>query len=81
MDRIETQSTSRNTATTSDIVLREGPQSRLLFRPEIVDNTGKPEAAVKGRFGACLPRWGRFIMRFLWTPMNRTTAYNCCTKM
>lgn len=50
MDRIETQSTSRRTATTSDIVLREGPQARLLFRPEIVDNTGRPEAAVRGRF-------------------------------
>ena len=50
MDRIETQSTSRKTATTSEIVLREGPQTRLLFRPEIVDNTGRPEAAVRGRF-------------------------------
>lgn len=50
MDRIETKSTSRKTATVSDIILREGPQARLLFRPEIVDNTGKPEAAVKGRF-------------------------------
>ena len=50
MDRIETQSTSRKTATTTDIVLREGPQTKLLFRPEIVDNTGKPEAAVRGRF-------------------------------
>jgi hypothetical protein len=50
MDRIETQSTSRKTATTSDIVLREGLQTRLLFRPEIVDNTGRPEAAVRGRF-------------------------------
>jgi len=50
MERIETQSTSRKTATTSDIVLRDGPQVRLIFRPEIVDNTGKPEAAVRGRF-------------------------------
>jgi hypothetical protein len=50
MDRIETQSTSRKTAITSDIILREGPQTRLLFRPEIVDNSGKPEAAVRGRF-------------------------------
>jgi hypothetical protein len=50
MDRIETQSTSRKTAITSDIVLREGPQARLVFRPEIVDNTGKPEAAIRGRF-------------------------------
>src|ERR1700690_3801390 len=50
MDRSGTQSTSRKTATTSDIVLREGPQARLLFRPEIVDNTGRPEAAVRGRF-------------------------------
>jgi len=44
------QSTSRKTAITSDIVLREGPQARLVFRPEIVDNTGKPEAAIRGRF-------------------------------
>jgi hypothetical protein len=50
MDRIDTESTSRKTATASDIVLREGPQTKLLFRPEIVDNTGKPEAAVRGRF-------------------------------
>ncbi|WP_348270169.1 DUF4263 domain-containing protein [Edaphobacter paludis] len=50
MERIETQSTSRNTATTSDIVLREGPQTRLLFRPEIVNNASRPEAAVRGRF-------------------------------
>lgn len=50
MDRIETKSTSRKTATASDIVLRGGPQARLLFRPEIVDNTGRPEAAVKGKF-------------------------------
>jgi hypothetical protein len=50
MERIETQSTSRNTATTSDIVLREGPQARLLFRPDIVNNASRPEAAVRGRF-------------------------------
>jgi len=50
MDRIETKSTSRKTATATDIVLREGTQARLLFRPEIVDNTGRPEAAVRGRF-------------------------------
>jgi Domain of unknown function (DUF4263) len=50
MDRINTKSTSKLTATATDIVLREGPQTRLLFRPEIVDNTGKPEAAVRGRF-------------------------------
>lgn len=50
MDRIDTQSTSKKTATGSDIVLRQGPQARLLFRPEIVDNTGKPEAAIRGRF-------------------------------
>jgi hypothetical protein len=50
MDRIDTKSTSIKTATASDIVLREGPQTKLLFRPEIVDNTSKPEAAVRGRF-------------------------------
>jgi hypothetical protein len=50
MHRIETESTSRKTAAATDIVLREGPQARLLFRPEIVDNTGRPEAAVRGRF-------------------------------
>ncbi len=50
MERVETQSTSRKTATVSDIVLREGPQARLLSRPEIVDNTGRPAAAVRGRF-------------------------------
>lgn len=50
MDRVETKSTSQHSATCSDIVVRPGEQTRLIFRPEIVDNPQNPAARVRGRF-------------------------------
>lgn len=48
MKKIETRSTSRSSAVTSDLVLREGPTSRLVFRPSIVMNPSNPAASVNG---------------------------------
>lgn len=42
--------TSSQSATTEDIVLRDGPQSRLLFRPMFVKNLNAAQATVKGTF-------------------------------
>ena len=50
MKRRRVSSTSQNSATSQDLVLREGPKVRLVFRPEIVTNPGSPEASVKGTF-------------------------------
>jgi hypothetical protein len=50
MEKIEVHSTSLNSATCSDIVLRKGDLVRLVFRPEIVDNAANPNARVKGIF-------------------------------
>lgn len=50
MKEIHTRSTSRVTAQTDDIVLRESIASRLIFRPTILDNINNKEAAVKGVF-------------------------------
>lgn len=50
MDKIDVESTSPHTATCSDIILRIGKRVRLIFRPEIVDNSENPEARVRGRF-------------------------------
>ncbi|MBI4207144.1 MAG: DUF4263 domain-containing protein [Betaproteobacteria bacterium] len=50
METVEIQSTSRQTAVCSDILLREGPTVRLIFRPQLVDNPHDPDACVKGRF-------------------------------
>lgn len=47
---IEIISTSRSSAVTSDFVVREGQLSRLVFRPELVDNPNDPAACVKGTF-------------------------------
>lgn len=47
---MEIRSTSRYTADCSDIVLREGPFVRLVFRPQLVENSNDPEACLKGRF-------------------------------
>lgn len=44
------RSTSARSATTDDIVLREGPMVRLVFRPLIVRNDQEPEAGLKGTF-------------------------------
>jgi hypothetical protein len=50
MEKVEITTTSSRSATCSDIVLREGAQVRLIFRPELVDNHAEPNACVRGRF-------------------------------
>jgi hypothetical protein len=50
MDKIAIQSTSSQSAICSDVVVREGEQVRLIFRPEIVDNAANPVACVRGTF-------------------------------
>jgi hypothetical protein len=51
MEKVEIESTSRHSASCSDISVRDGgDQVRLLFRPEIVDNPTNPLASVRGRF-------------------------------
>jgi hypothetical protein len=49
-ETVEIRSTSRASATVSDIVLRDGDLTRLVFRPEMVDNEGNPEACLRGTF-------------------------------
>lgn len=49
-ESISVVSTSSRSATVSDIVLRETPQVRLVFRPEIVENSQDPTAALRGTF-------------------------------
>ena len=43
-------STSKRSATTDDVVLRETKTTRLIFRPILVDNIKEKEASVKGTF-------------------------------
>jgi hypothetical protein len=50
LDKVEIQSTSKHSASCSDIPVRDGDQVRLLFRPEIVDNPANLHASVRGRF-------------------------------
>ena len=51
MEKVEITSTSKHSATCSDISIRDGgDQVRLVFRPEIVDNPSNPAAAIRGRF-------------------------------
>lgn len=50
MSEIHTKSTSRTTAQVDDIEIRLSDNVRLVFRPTIVDNKNRPEAAVKGIF-------------------------------
>jgi hypothetical protein len=50
MEKVEIRSTSKHSASCTDILVREGDQVRLLFRPEIVDNPSNRDASVRGRF-------------------------------
>jgi hypothetical protein len=50
MEEIEISSTSRTSAVTDDIILREKDTTRLIFRPLLVDNANNQEASVKGTF-------------------------------
>jgi len=47
---IQIRSTSRSSAMSNPIVLREGAQVRLVFIPAIVDNRANPNACVDGQF-------------------------------
>lgn len=44
------RSTSRNSAITEDIIIRETGTTRLVFRPILVTNEKSPESSVKGGF-------------------------------
>jgi hypothetical protein len=49
--KVITRSTSRSTAETDDIVLRETQTTRLIFRPTLIgDNLKNPEALANGNF-------------------------------
>ena len=50
METRTVKSTSKRSATTDDIVLRETNTTRLIFRPILVDNVKEKEASVKGTF-------------------------------
>lgn len=50
MNTFTTKSTSKNSATVSDIVLRETKTTRLIFRPVIVENPHNKKACVRGHF-------------------------------
>jgi hypothetical protein len=50
MDKRVIISTSLNSATCSDVILRDKTNTRLLFRPELVDNPRDDAAAVRGTF-------------------------------
>lgn len=50
MERIETKSRSTQAAEATPIVLRDGPLTRLVFVPMIVNNPGEELASVKGTF-------------------------------
>lgn len=49
-ETVEIRSTSQATASVSDIVLRDGDLTRLIFRPEMIDNKSNPEACLRGTF-------------------------------
>ncbi|MCM3692194.1 Shedu immune nuclease family protein [Neobacillus niacini] len=48
--KIQTNSTSLDSSTGEDIILRENQLTRLLFRPELVNNAHDVKAAVRGCF-------------------------------
>ena len=50
MDKIKVKSTSRSSASVSDITLRESEAVRLVFRPMILDNIHNANAALNGKF-------------------------------
>jgi hypothetical protein len=47
---ITTKSTSKSSATGQDIELRATSNTRLIFRPEVVDNPHDSRASVRGTF-------------------------------
>ena len=50
MKKITIKSTSKSSAETDDVLLRETKTTRLVFRPLFIDNVKNPEASVKGSF-------------------------------
>jgi len=50
MDEITVKSTSRVSATCSDIILRETSTTHLVFRPLLIVNPNEPDAGIKGTF-------------------------------
>lgn len=65
MDKVETTSTSRTTADCSAVTLRETSTTRLVFKPEIIDNSSDAEASVKGTFA-----FERKSKNDEWTPVS-----------
>lgn len=49
-NKINVWTTSRNSAVCDDIELKKTTTTRLIFRPEIVNNSNNPEASVRGCF-------------------------------
>lgn len=49
-EMIKIKSTSKHSASGADIVLREKETTRLIFKPELVDNPHNKEASVRGNF-------------------------------
>jgi hypothetical protein len=49
-ESITLRSTSRNSAVADDVVLRSNENTRLIFRPLVVNNPNFPPACVKGNF-------------------------------
>ena len=47
---VTVKSTSRTSAVTEDIILREGEKTRLIFRPMMVVNQADPRHSIKGTF-------------------------------
>ncbi|MHA1325614.1 MAG: Shedu immune nuclease family protein [Candidatus Helarchaeota archaeon] len=47
---IKVESTSKKSAIGEDIILRITKSTKLLFRPELVDNVKQPKASVRGNF-------------------------------
>lgn len=58
MKKIKLKSTSRSSAVTDDVLLRETQTTRLIFRPLVVDNVRYQEASVKGSFISQKKRMG-----------------------
>jgi len=50
LEKINTTSTSNNSANADDIIVRQTTKTRLIFRPQLVNNANNPQASVHGTF-------------------------------
>jgi hypothetical protein len=50
LEKITTKSTSNNSANTDDIIIRQNTLTRLIFRPQLVNNDNNTKASVHGTF-------------------------------